>query len=205
MSAPRPTSLQGGRQPVGADCEIGLRIQKCALERTERQVALLRRDHDAGAVGHAQAAACARPQAGKHAHQDRLSSARFAADVYRLAGRSREVGVCDQRSAAAVGNGEIDERHRRCRRHPSGATPACTGISPSMASQAVDDIHHAPRGGVPLGHAIVVVDHPGDGDLHLDEGGGELRDLAQRQVARRDTWGQQTAAGSSASSARRSW
>ena len=88
----------------------------------------------------------------------------------------------DQGSAAVVGNGEIDEGNAR-----SGAThglDAC--LRGDFAVDGIagrDDVHHAAGRRVPLGDAIVVVDHPGDGDLHLHEGGGELRDLAEREVA----------------------
>src|SRR6185369_8964299 len=69
-------------------------------------------------------------------------------------------------------------------------SPLTWTVSPrSTLRLAVDaiagrhDVHHALAGGVPLGDPVVVVHHPGDGNLHLDEGGGQLRDLAQRQVA----------------------
>ena len=88
----------------------------------------------------------------------------------------------DQRPAAVVGNGEIDEGNAR-----SGAIHGLDArLHGDFAVDGIasgDDIHHAAGGRVPLGDAIVVVDHPGNGDLHLHEGGGELRDLAQAEVA----------------------
>ncbi len=48
----------------------------------------------------------------------------------------------------------------------------------------VDQHHHAASRGIALRHPVVVVDEPGDGHLHLDEGAGELRHLAKGEFAR---------------------
>ena len=89
-----------------------------------------------------------------------------------------KIGVRDQRPAAVVGNGEIDEGNAR-----AGATHRLDArLHRDFAVDGIaggDDVHHAAGRGVPFGDAIVVVDHPGNGDLHLNEGGGELRDLAE--------------------------
>ena len=205
----RATSSRRARERAEADpararprrrssdtCSVGLGIEQRALERAERQVALLRRDHHAARrSGMREAAARARPQARQHAHQHRLAGAGLAADVHGLAGRDGEVGA--RRSAAGRCRRRSRSRRgarRRAARRTRRPRAVCAAISASMASQAVDDVHDAAGRGVPLGDAVVVVDHPGDGDLHLDEGGGELRHLAQRQVAARCTSARRTAA-----------
>ena len=118
-----------------ASARIGDRV----TQRTEREVRLLRHDHQLGLAREFDPALAPRPQARHHAGQDRLSGARIARDVNTLAETDRKIGARYERAALLIEHAQLAEPQPVVGARPALhlAALARRGSCSSMSSHAL--------------------------------------------------------------------
>ena len=201
----QPDIAEHGRQRRIRDRQVVGRIEQRLAQGPERQVGPLRHEGDGRAGRDGDAPRSPRPEAGDGAHERALADAGIADEQHLLAGHDDRVGIADQDLPGTVGHrqaGDLDAPLGRLHQGDAAHRPVEALVE---LVGGLDQLHDAPRGGVPLRQGLVVVDEPGEGQLHLHEGGGELRHRAERQVAGQDISASPAGAARQGRARRRRW